>query len=149
MEPFDCEMLRDGALTQPINALSAIAFVVVAVFLWNRGRGDVAIFSASAGIGSVWFHADPGGASQWAHDITLYALVAVGLLELWQRIAAQDWPVLAIGVFLAGLVFWAIGRTGSPFCDPDSLVQWHAVWHVLAAVAVLILFRPDSVGADL
>jgi hypothetical protein len=36
--------------------------------------------------------------------------------------------VLAIGAILN-----ALGRTGGPWCDADSLVQLHAVWHVVTA----------------
>jgi 1-acyl-sn-glycerol-3-phosphate acyltransferase len=50
------------------------------------------------------------------------------------------------GVFRLGLllvtvlavVAYALGRTGSPLCDPDSIVQFHGAWHVLTALAVLV-----------
>jgi hypothetical protein len=40
---------------------------------------------------------------------------------------------------IAGLAGAAVlaGRTGSPLCRPDSLLQGHALWHVLAAAALL------------
>lgn len=49
---------------------------------------------------------------------------------------------------LGGLAF-LLGRTGSPLCRPESLFQWHAVWHVLAASALVAyayvaLYRPSS-----
>lgn len=40
-------------------------------------------------------------------------------------------PALAVG--LAAQVF---GRTGGPWCRPDSLLQPHALWHVLTAGAL-------------
>ena len=39
-------------------------------------------------------------------------------------------PVLALGA--AGAVH-AASRTGSRWCDPDAVVQGHAVWHALSA----------------
>jgi hypothetical protein len=45
-----------------------------------------------------------------------------------QRIAG---PALA-----AGLLAQAFGRTGGPWCRPDSLFQPHALWHVLTAGAL-------------
>ena len=36
----------------------------------------------------------------------------------------------------AGLVAQALGRTGGPWCRPDSLLQPHALWHVLTAGAL-------------
>ena len=147
VEPFDCELLRDGLLTQPVNAASALAFVVAASFLWTRGRPDVAAFAAFTGIGAAWFHAAPGGAASWAHDISLYALVALATIELWQRLSQRRLPVPAIAVFLVGLMFWSIGRTGSPFCHPESLLQWHAIWHFFAATAAFLLFTGEALPA--
>jgi len=46
-----------------------------------------------------------------------------------RRLAA----VLALFI-IAGLV-QLLGRTGAPLCDPDSVYQGHAVWHVLTATA--------------
>jgi len=36
----------------------------------------------------------------------------------------------------AGLTGYVLGRTGGPLCRPDSLLQPHALWHVLTAVAM-------------
>ena len=36
----------------------------------------------------------------------------------------------------AGLLAQAFGRTGGPWCRPDSLLQPHALWHVLTAGAL-------------
>ncbi|MGE5226957.1 MAG: hypothetical protein ACM3OO_08785 [Planctomycetaceae bacterium] len=42
----------------------------------------------------------------------------------------------AAALFALGTAaFWA-GKDGSPWCRPDSLVQWHAAWHVLQAAAL-------------
>jgi hypothetical protein len=44
-----------------------------------------------------------------------------------------------------------LSRTGAPLCRPDSLLQGHAVWHVLTAVgAALWLARwpPAGSGAE-
>lgn len=37
--------------------------------------------------------------------------------------------VLAVGAFL-------VGRTGAALCDPESALQFHAIWHMLAAITV-------------
>ncbi len=47
---------------------------------------------------------------------------------------ARGAGLAAIG--LGGIAF-LLGRTGSPFCRPESMFQWHALWHVLVAVAVV------------
>lgn len=45
--------------------------------------------------------------------------------------------VTVVSAAIAGLA----GRTGSPFCRPDSLLQGHALWHVLAAGALAAWHR--------
>jgi hypothetical protein len=30
--------------------------------------------------------------------------------------------------------------TGKPWCEPDSVVQGHALWHLLTAATTVILF---------
>jgi hypothetical protein len=40
---------------------------------------------------------------------------------------------------IAGAACYAAGRTGSRCCRPDSRLQLHAAWHVLAAVAATAL----------
>jgi hypothetical protein len=49
--------------------------------------------------------------------------------------AAGAAPVAVI-LGVAGLAALA-GRTGSPLCHPDGLLQGHALWHVLAAAALV------------
>jgi hypothetical protein len=39
-------------------------------------------------------------------------------------------------IALGGVAF-LLGRTGSPLCDPASVFQWHALWHVLVAAALV------------
>ena len=42
----------------------------------------------------------------------------------------------ALAATAAGAICWWAGRTGSPWCDPDSLLQGHAGWHLLTAAAL-------------
>jgi hypothetical protein len=44
-----------------------------------------------------------------------------------------SWLLLA-----AGGLFWALGRSGGPWCRPSSLLQAHAAWHLLAAAAIVL-----------
>lgn len=149
VEPFDCELIRAGFPAQPVNAASALAFVAVAIWLWRRGRPGVAAFAAAVGIGSVWFHADPSGASSWAHDVSLYALIAVAAVELWRLLVARRAPRVAGMIFLGGAAAWFFSRTGGALCAPGSLLQGHALWHAAAAVAVGLLFAERGAEGDI
>ncbi len=74
--------------------------------------------------------------------------VAMGVLELvdYRRqlpviqaegLTARWMARLGVLVALAlGATAYLVGRSGSPFCGPGSVIQWHAVWHVLAAAAM-------------
>jgi hypothetical protein len=42
---------------------------------------------------------------------------------------------------LVAFVVWSLGKDGGPLCDPQSLLQPHAVWHLLDALAAWLLFR--------
>ncbi len=141
VQPFDCELLRAGWPVQPVNTVSALAFVVVGAVLWRQGARVPAVLSGAVGVGSVMFHGSPGTVSSWLHDVTLYALVAVAAVRVWRLLQVRRVPIVAGSVFGGGLVVWASSRTGGPWCDPESLLQGHAVWHVAAAVAVGLLYR--------
>ncbi len=60
-----------------------------------------------------------------------------------------------IGVSALGAISYVLGRTGSPTCDPDSPLQFHAVWHLLSATVFAAWWwlafdlprqRPDTAG---
>lgn len=46
------------------------------------------------------------------------------------------WYATALGLFALSLVFNVLGRSAASTCDPDSLLQFHALWHVSSAVAL-------------
>lgn len=75
------------------------------------------------------------------------AVVAVVLTVL--RAAARPGLRRHIGPALAllalGGAIGTLSRAGWPWCDPRSLLQGHAVWHVLASVALVVL--APTVGA--
>jgi len=50
------------------------------------------------------------------------------------------WLGLATGIFLLGLTIWRLSHTGEPLCQPTSLLQGHAIWHILCAVATASIF---------
>jgi hypothetical protein len=68
------------------------------------------------------------------------AAVTVAGLELaaWRRGSGHGVPArrVALAALAAGAVLDVLGRTGRPLCDPDSLLQGHAAWHVLTALAL-------------
>jgi drug/metabolite transporter (DMT)-like permease len=48
--------------------------------------------------------------------------------------------LLAAGLFGAAFALWVPSLSGGPLCNPESLLQGHAAWHVLCALAAGSLF---------
>jgi len=75
----------------------------------------------------------------------LYIFVA-GAVELYlvfiRKTGADARMALAfIGAFIVAFIIWLYSLTGEVLCDPDSLLQGHAVWHILNAVSLFYLYR--------
>ena len=66
-------------------------------------------------------------------DLLLHGALAVAVAALELR--RRGTPPVAVAALAAGAVVLALGRTGGALCDPNSLLQAHAGWHVLSAVA--------------
>ncbi len=200
----DCERPRAGALAQPANALSALAFVAVGLGVLGgvgRSRGATprpamgstmgALYGGAllaVGAGSFAFHRSP---TVWSGNLDAWGVTAVAiwwlmwnlhrkfrvrapvldllvlagvtgvvvaaapgatveLQVIWLGVAAwsevsrprlgREWRRLAaaLPVVAAAVPLWALSRDGQPWCDPDSLLQGHAAWHVLMAVALAL-----------
>ncbi len=147
MDLYDCEVFTAGFPRQPINTVSSLVFLLGAFVLWRRGRKLPAIALGTAGVGSILFHGAPSGVASLLHDVGVYALLALAAVEAWRRVSTGRWPVIALVVFGLGVGVWFWSRTGGPLCSPESLLQGHAVWHVLATVAVVALFRASDASA--
>jgi hypothetical protein len=145
----DCERLGDGLLAQPVNTASALAYVAVGAWLAGRGRrggsgGQVAfgLAVAAAGIGSVDYHGPASPAARLLHDGGLYAVAGfVVVSEAARRVrragvGRRGAYRAALAATAAGAACWWLGRSDSPWCDPDSLLQGHAAWHLLTATAL-------------
>ena len=85
----DCEHCRDGAVSQPANAVSSLAYVVAGADLLRRPHPDRPFAWAviAVGLGSVAYHGPGGVAGRWAHDASLIAML--GLLVLTDATVAD------------------------------------------------------------
>lgn len=139
----DCELVGDGLLAQPVNTVSSLAYVGVAIWIVARFRGRSALavgtLVASVGIGSVGFHGWDGDEVARLHDLTIAAVLVfvvgfeAGRGGRRRRAAGYGVALVALGVGLAASL---LGRTGAPLCAAGSLIQWHALWHVATAVVL-------------
>lgn len=93
--------------------------------LWERFTRLPALLAISVIFALVPVIADP----------LAVVLTAVALISILRRdrSAATMVPLLLLA---AVAVFGRLGATGGPLCDPESLLQPHAVWHLGSAIAV-------------
>lgn len=52
-----------------------------------------------------------------------------------------EWAIGAGALLAGGALIRALADSGGPWCAPESLLQGHAAWHLVAAAATLLLVR--------
>jgi hypothetical protein len=84
----------------------------------------------------------------FAGNVAFAALLLTAVVmevRLWRRGAAGGtrtdlwWGAGALGAILLAFAIW--NTTKSLWCDPHSLLQGHAAWHLLDAASAYLLFR--------
>ena len=142
----DCEALRDGWLGQPVNTLSSLAYVVAGTYVLRNGESrTLALALAAVGVGSVLYHGPMPPGAELIHDGSILALAAAGPIA-WQRGLIGRPPAAALATGAAAVVVNVLTRTGAPLCRPGSLLQGHAAWHILTAVALALWFATPRRG---
>lgn len=148
-------MLYHGDLTPASRAVHDAAIVTVLAF--------IAVFDVARLTDRTWRWTWRAYAATVASFAVVIAIVpeadyvvfgALGVAIAWAELAEyrRERPVLRRGglsirwlarlaavlaLALAATAFF-VGRSGAPFCRPDSAMQWHAVWHGLAALAMAL-----------
>ena len=83
------------------------------------------------------------GASAAAQVAVAVVAVAASVVRAWRRPAVRRRTVTALALLATGGAIGTLTRAGWPLCDADGALgvtlQGHAVWHVLAAVALWVL----------
>ncbi|NEE02277.1 hypothetical protein G1H10_19060 [Phytoactinopolyspora halotolerans] len=69
------------------------------------------------------------------------AALAIGacVVRWYRRPLLRQTMATALALLTVGALIGTLSRSGGPLCDPDSVLQGHAFWHVLAALAVWTL----------
>lgn len=132
------------------DAAIMAVLLLVAVHALGRRRGwrptveigAYALGLAAVGLGLAVIH---GASDPFAGTLAAGAVVGeIATVSGDRRTPPPGAPrngavARAIGfaaIALGGVAF-LLGQTGSPFCRPDSMFQWHALWHVLVAVSLV------------
>jgi len=115
---------------------------ITETYRWKRAAGW-SVFAAGGLVLSLALVLWPG-LTNMLMIATVISLVASDI-ALHRRGRTRTWWYVAslVVIVTAGAMF-VLGRTGAPLCDPDSLFQGHALWHLLAAVAIGAYFVATS-----
>jgi len=115
---------------------------------WDRTRFLIAYLTIN--LAAIIAHAlAPEYSRQIFGTMIGLALVAEAMarrpgLRPWSKQPALDgtrgYLLAAAGVFALAFVAWRLSHTGGIWCEPTSLLQGHALWHLLAAAAVALLY---------
>ncbi|MGZ5213142.1 MAG: hypothetical protein ACXWXM_05425 [Actinomycetota bacterium] len=130
-----------------VAVMAVLLFIAIHAFGRRRGWrptveiGAYAIGLATIGLGLAVIH---GASDPFAGTLVAGAVIgevaAVSSDRRPSPSAAPQSGAIASGVGLAAIalggVAFLLGQTGSPLCRPDSLFQWHALWHVLVAISL-------------
>ncbi|MDX6355343.1 MAG: hypothetical protein QOF98_2246 [Streptomyces sp.] len=57
------------------------------------------------------------------------------------RLGDVRWIAGSVASMVVAFTIWNLAKDGRPLCHPHSLLQGHAAWHVLCAVAAYCLYR--------
>jgi len=82
--------------------------------------------------------------AEYAFILNLVITVAIELYLYKKRNTSIkfSWGIAGTIIMLVAFAIWNISRTrNSLWCNPESLLQGHAVWHILNAVALYIFYR--------
>ncbi len=145
----DCERSREGWISQPVNSVSSLAYVVAGGALAREARtrpaaerfGAQALAGAvaAAGLGSVAYHGPGGTVSRWAHDATLVA--AAGLLAQRDLAAVLErHPPSRVAVV-------AVPMAAVAACTPRTSAPAQALTGALAVAAGVVRRVRDDATA--
>lgn len=124
-------------------AAFALAYGLTRVFELDDVRFVRSYFGLVAIISIVYLGnlVPVSGSAIFGIILGLYSLTEGWIM--WQRpdlSAKRSWLWATLVIFLTAFGIWLPSRTGGPLCDPHSLVQGHAIWHLLNAMAMGTLY---------
>ncbi len=75
----------------------------------------------------------------FAFLLVLAVVIEVAIMRRGQTRAVRGYAFGSLGAILLAFAIWNASQRG--LCDPESLVQGHAIWHLLGAVSAYLLYR--------
>ena len=131
--------LHDSSFLLLLLLICVINVIDLAAYRYGHEAVPRWELTASAGVVPVAAISSlaPGLVDALAVGFVVAALVVETRLGRRLRLRAERRGVaISLGLFATAAVAYALGRTGSGWCEPAALLQFHAAWHVLVALAM-------------
>jgi len=124
-----------------------IAYDLTSIYQWGRRRFLAVYLGATAVLMLPRIFNGPIGVPLFAITFGFWLLIELAIalpdrLPSSRRPGYRDrrWLLAYLTVSVAAFGIWSASHGNGPLCKPDSLLQGHAVWHVLNAVAFVLLY---------
>jgi hypothetical protein len=146
---FHGSMRAWGGYVDVLSMHAFIAYVLTydldRIHRWSWGR-FVGSFSSLLIIFAalIAFIPPEHGKTLFAGFVVLVLLVEAAVsyprLRPWSNVVLDPrrmpWFWTGLGLFITANIIWNLSRTDAVWCNPDSLIQGHALWHLLTAASV-------------
>jgi len=74
--------------------------------------------------------------------LMLILIVSFTSIIFSNKLIKKDIYIYTSGiVFLVALIVWKYSKTGQKLCNPSSLIQGHAIWHILCAISIFLMLK--------
>lgn len=124
---------RSGRWLHDATLLTMLGLMATAEVGARRGRAlPPAMAPAVASLAAVGALPRLTEASQ----VVVGGAAAVAEVARYRRTAGLRALVVGLPLWTLGATLQVLGRTGQPWCRPDSWLQAHAGWHLTSAVAL-------------
>jgi len=120
--------------------MTGMYLVITFALLYCTGRMNPAASMLAYGLGNaglMWFQVNFPDLRRYVFGMLV---VSVVWLENRRRRANRKWLWRGAATLGLGWIFWVLDITRVT-CAPGSIVQGHAAWHMLGAIAGWFLFR--------
>ncbi len=119
-----------------------------AAMRWRRGGNELLVATFLGGVAFCefvgWWDVElpvvmhPGNAA-FASLLVVATALEVLIMRRPEAHAQRAYAYIALASILIAFAIW--NGTKAWLCDPHSMIQGHAIWHILGAVAAYFLFR--------
>jgi hypothetical protein len=79
------------------------------------------------------------GNAAFALLLTVATVLEILIMRRRETRSIRGYAYASLGTILVAFLIWNATKTW--LCDPHSLIQGHAIWHVLDAVSAYFLYR--------